>query len=58
MLPHVDHVVPRDQVVWAFGPDLEPVLEVAQGCKPAPHFGTIARFSIPKLDATPGPFRT
>jgi len=31
---------------------------VAQGCKPAPHFGTIARFSIPKLDATPGPFRT
>jgi amidase len=31
---------------------------IAQGCKPAPHFGTIARFSIPKLDATPGPFRT
>lgn len=30
---------------------------VAQACKPAPHFGTIARFSIPKLDATPGPFR-
>ena len=30
---------------------------VAQACKPAPHFGTIARFSIPKLDATPRPFR-
>jgi len=30
---------------------------VAQACKPAPQFGTIARFSIPKLDATPQPFR-
>lgn len=30
---------------------------VAQACKPAPDFGTIARFSIPKLDATPQPFR-
>jgi len=31
---------------------------VAQACKPAPGgFGTIARFSIPKLGATPGPFR-
>jgi amidase len=30
---------------------------VAQACKPAPGFGTIARFSIPKLDATPHPFR-
>jgi amidase len=30
---------------------------VAQGCKPAEGFGTIARFSIPKLDACPGPFR-
>ena len=29
---------------------------VAQACKPAPHFGTIARFSIPKIDATPRPF--
>jgi amidase len=29
---------------------------VAQACKPAPHFGTIARFEIPKLEATPGPF--
>ena len=29
---------------------------VAQACKPAPYFGTIARFSIPKLDATPQPF--
>lgn len=29
---------------------------VAQACKPAPHFGTIARFSIPKIDATPKPF--
>ena len=29
---------------------------VAQACKPAPHFGTIARFSIPKLEATPRPF--
>ena len=31
---------------------------VAQACKPAPQFGTIARFTIPKLDATPSPFRT
>jgi amidase len=30
---------------------------VAQACKPAPGgFGTIARFSIPKLSATPRPF--
>jgi amidase len=27
----VDHVISRDQVVWAFGPDLEPVLEVEPG---------------------------
>jgi amidase len=31
---------------------------VAQACKPAPQFGTIARFTIPALDATPTPFRT
>jgi amidase len=31
---------------------------VAQACKPAPGFGTIARFSIPKIEATPGPFRS
>jgi amidase len=31
---------------------------IAQACKPAPHFGAIARFAIPKLDATPHPFRT
>jgi hypothetical protein len=30
---------------------------IAQGCKPAPGFGTIARFSMPKLDATPQRFR-
>jgi amidase len=30
---------------------------VAQGCKPAPGFGTIARFSIPKIEACPAPFR-
>jgi amidase len=30
---------------------------VAQACKPAPQFGTIARFSIPKIAATPVPFR-
>jgi amidase len=30
---------------------------VAQACKPAPGFGKIARFEIPKLEATPGPFR-
>jgi amidase len=31
---------------------------VAQACKPAPGgFGAIARFSIPKLAATPGPFK-
>jgi amidase len=29
---------------------------IAQACKPAPHFGTIARFSIPKIEATPAPF--
>jgi len=29
---------------------------IAQGCKPAADFGTIARFSIPKIDATPRPF--
>jgi amidase len=30
---------------------------VAQACKPAPGgFGTIARFTIPKLDAAPAPF--
>jgi amidase len=32
---------------------------VAQACKPAPGgFGAIARFSIPKLAVTPGPFKT
>jgi amidase len=29
---------------------------VAQACKPAEGFGTIARFSIPKLEACPAPF--
>jgi amidase len=29
---------------------------VAQACKPAPQFGTIARFSIPKIAACPAPF--
>jgi len=27
----VDHVVPRDEVIWGFGPELEPVLEVERG---------------------------
>src|SRR5205823_2346919 len=27
----VDHVISRDNVIWAFGPDLEPVLEVEPG---------------------------
>jgi amidase len=31
---------------------------VAQACKPAPQFGSIARFSIPKIAACPGPFGT
>jgi amidase len=32
---------------------------VAQACKPAPGgFGAIARFSIPKIDACPAPFRS
>jgi amidase len=31
---------------------------VAQACKPAPGFGTIARFSIPSIPACPGPFRS
>ena len=30
---------------------------VAQACKPAEGFGTIARFSIPRIDACPAPFR-
>ena len=30
---------------------------VAQACKPAPGFGTIARFSIPKIAAVPGAVR-
>jgi amidase len=30
---------------------------VAQACKPAEGFGTIARFSIPKIAACPAPFR-
>jgi amidase len=29
---------------------------VAQACKPAEGFGTIARFAIPKIEACPGPF--
>src|SRR3954452_6347677 len=29
---------------------------VAQGCKPSPGFGSIARFSIPKIDACAAPF--
>jgi amidase len=31
---------------------------VAQACKPAPGFGTIARFAIPKIEATPQPFKS
>jgi amidase len=31
---------------------------VAQACKPTEGFGTIARFTIPKLDACPAPFAT
>jgi len=31
---------------------------VAQACKPAPGFGSIARFSIPKIVACPAPFAT
>ena len=30
---------------------------IAQACKPAEGFGTIARFSIPKIEACPAPFR-
>jgi len=29
---------------------------IAQACKPAPGFGTIARFSIPNIEACPAPF--
>lgn len=29
---------------------------VAQACKPAEGFGTIARFSIPRISACPAPF--
>ena len=31
---------------------------VAQACKPCEGFGTIARFSIPKIDACPAPFQS
>jgi len=31
---------------------------IAQACKPAPNFGTIARFAIPRIDACPHPFNT
>jgi amidase len=31
-------------------------VNVAQACKPGPGFETIARVSIPKIDAIPGPF--
>lgn len=27
----VDHVLSRDEIIWGFGPDLEPVLEVEPG---------------------------
>src|SRR3954468_16439633 len=27
----VDHRIGRDEIIWAFGPDLEPVLEVEPG---------------------------
>src|SRR5881397_4313894 len=27
----VDHVLSRDQIIWAFGPELEPVLEIDPG---------------------------
>jgi hypothetical protein len=60
MATAVGHRIARDEIVWAFGPELEPVAcdaGVAQACKLAPGFRTIARFSIPKLDATPQPFR-
>lgn len=77
MATPIGHRIGRDEIIWAFGPGLEPVLAVepgetvtfdiflsvacdagvAQACKPAPGFGTIARFAIPKLDATPQPFR-
>jgi amidase len=30
---------------------------VTQGCRPAPGYGMIARFRIPKIDACPAPFR-
>jgi amidase len=33
-------------------------VNVAQACKPGPGFETIARVSIPKIDAIPGPFTT
>ena len=30
---------------------------ITQGCRPAPGYGMIARFKIPKIPACPGPFR-
>jgi amidase len=33
-------------------------VNVVQACKPGPGFETIARVSIPKIDAIPGPFNS
>ena len=48
---------------WGFTPDdafifLSVACDagVAQACKPAPGFGSIARFRIPKIEACPAPF--
>jgi hypothetical protein len=40
----VTHRIARDQIVWPFGPELEPVLQVEPG------------ESTPKIDACPAPF--
>jgi hypothetical protein len=48
------HRLSRDQVIWA---SVACDAGVAQACQPAEGFGTIARFSIPKIEACPTPFR-
>jgi amidase len=45
-----DHVVSRDHVIWAFGPDLEPVLEVEPGATVTLHTNDCFTGQIQKED--------
>jgi amidase len=67
MATATEHRLSRDQIIWGFGPDLDPVLEafvfisiacdvnVCQACQPSP-FSAIARVEVPKIAACPRPF--